>query len=226
MVELGNPIPLSSTSFFSSNDNTYHTSIDSSHKKSSSSKNPYSTPLSYMNIPKLPFDQNNHHAQKPIFIQVPKNYDLIEVVVQFAHRYRVNITVLSASGYLSNATIRYTYSHTPAFIVHGPFTIASLIGTYINKNLFATSSFLLSSSSNMDLHCYFTISFSSTSSQSFTGIVGGKIIAADNVVVVATVFKDFENNKIIINDGGGEEKNNNNPCACEPFGNLNISNFN
>jgi len=38
-------------------------------------------------------------------------------------------------------------------------------------------------SSNLDLQCSFRNSFSSISGQSFIGIVGGKVIAADEVVV-------------------------------------------
>ena len=44
-------------------------------------------------------------------------------------------------------------------------------------------------SSNLDLQCSFRNSFSSISGQSFIGIVGGKVIAADENVVVTTTSK-------------------------------------
>ncbi|KAK7397122.1 hypothetical protein VNO78_18289 [Psophocarpus tetragonolobus] len=40
--------------------------------------------------------------------------------------------------------------------------------------------------------------------QSFTGIVGGKVIAADDVNVVAIIFNNHENYKVDTNDSGEE----------------------
>ncbi|TKY61563.1 AT-hook motif nuclear-localized protein 17 [Spatholobus suberectus] len=226
MVEPGTLIPLSSTSSSSFDDNTLRTAISSSHKKPTPSKKTRGRPLGSKNKPKPPLmiNQGSEQSLKPVFIEVPNNFDVIEAIVQFARRYQVSVTLLSASGSILSATLRHTHSHTSAFTVYGPFTLISLTGTYINSNSFASSS-LSSTSSNVDLRCSFRISFSSILGQSFIGVVGGKVVAANKVTVVANIFKNFEIHKDGINDGG-EEKDNNNLNACDLGGSLNISRFN
>ncbi|XP_014519651.1 AT-hook motif nuclear-localized protein 17-like [Vigna radiata var. radiata] len=182
----------SSTPLSSSDDNTFDDAIDSfSHPKSPSSssslKRTRGRPLGSKNKPKLtlPINQNNEHDEKPIFIQIPKNSDVIETLIKFARDYKISITVRSASGSILNATLRDNQYGTSTFIVHGPFTLVSLTGTCIHNN-----SSGVSLSSNVDLSCFFNISFCSNSGQSFIGIVGGKVMAGDNVVLTITVFRN------------------------------------
>ncbi|XP_014502926.1 AT-hook motif nuclear-localized protein 17-like [Vigna radiata var. radiata] len=197
MVQQSNVAPLSSTPLSSSDDNTFNDVIDSStHPKSpsssSSSKRTRGRPVGSKNKPKLTLviDQDNKHTQKPIFIQIPKNSDVIKALIQFSYDYQSSITVHSASGSIRNVTLRDNESITSAFIVHGPFTLVSLIGTCINNN-----SCTISSLSNLDIGCFFNISFCSNIGQSFIGVVGGKVIADDDVIVAVTVFNNSENNK-------------------------------
>ncbi|TKY61565.1 AT-hook motif nuclear-localized protein 17 [Spatholobus suberectus] len=229
MVEPSTLIPLSSTSSSSSSsdDNTFCTTISSSHQKPTPSKKRHGRPLGSKNKPKPPLmiNQGREQSLKPIFIEVPNNSDVIEAVVQFARRYQVSITLLSASGSILSATLRRIHSHTSAFTVYGPFTLISLVGTYINNNSIASSSSLSLTSSSVDLRCSFRISFSSISGQSFIGVVGGKVVAANKVTLVVNTFKNFEIHKDGIDDGG-EERDNNNLNACDLGGNLNISRFN
>ncbi|TKY61754.1 AT-hook motif nuclear-localized protein 17 [Spatholobus suberectus] len=222
MVEPGSIIPLSYTSSFSSDDHTFRTIISSSHQKSSPSKKTCGRPLGSKNKPKPPLviNQGSEEALKPILIEVPNNSDVIETVVQFARRYQVSITMLSVSGSISNVTLCHTLSDTFAFTIYGPFTLISLTGTYLNNSSCAASS-SLSSSSNLNL-CSFRISFSSISGQSFIGVVGEKAMAANEVTVVATTFKNSQIHKVGISDSG-EERDNNNPNECNQGGNQNIS---
>ncbi|KAK7381127.1 hypothetical protein VNO78_33653 [Psophocarpus tetragonolobus] len=220
MAEPSTVIPLSS------DDNTFHTVIESlTLQNLSSLKKMRGRPVGAKNKPKLPFviHQNSKHVQKPILIQVPKNTDVIDTVVQFALRYQVRITVLSASGPILNATLRHTTDNS-TFILYGPFNLVSLTGTYINNNFSVACSSLSTSSTNLDLHHSFSISFCSISGQSFSGIIGGKVIAADDVNVVANVFNNLGNYKAGISGGGGE-KDKNNLDACDPSGNENMSMF-
>ncbi|WVZ10984.1 hypothetical protein V8G54_015514 [Vigna mungo] len=182
----------SSTPLSSSDDSTFDDAINSSsHPKSSPSSLPLKRtrgrPVGSKNKPKLtlPINQNNEHAQKPILIQIPKHSDVIETLSKFARDYKISITVRSASGSILNATLRDNQYGTSTFIVHGPFTLVSLTGTCINNNSSSTSL-----SSNVDLDCFFNISFCSSSGQSFIGIVGGRITAGDNVVLTITVFRN------------------------------------
>ncbi|KAK7381128.1 hypothetical protein VNO78_33654 [Psophocarpus tetragonolobus] len=206
--------------------NTFHTIINSlSHQNSSPSRKARGRPIGSKNKSKLPFviPQDNKQVQKPILIQVHKNDDVIDTVIQFARRYQVSITVLSASGTILTTTLRQTPDNS-AFVLYGPFNLVSFTGTYINNSLSIACSSLSSSSTNVDLHCSFRISFVSTSSQCFTGIIGGKVIAADDVNVVATIFNNLENDNASMNDViEGKEKNN--LDAYDPGGNQHISTF-
>jgi len=130
-------------------------------------------------------NQNNEHPEKPIFIQIPKNFDVIETLTQFARDYQTSITVQTASGSILNATLHDSESEISTFIVHGPFNLVSLSGTCINNNSCSASL-----SSNLNLDCFFNISLRSNSGQSFIGVVGGKVIAGDDVVVTITIFKN------------------------------------
>ncbi|CAJ1971367.1 unnamed protein product [Sphenostylis stenocarpa] len=215
MAQPGTETPLSSTPICPSEANAVHEVIgSSSHPKSPSSKRKRGRPVGSKNKPKLPpiIDHHNHHAQKPIFIQVPRNSDVIEAVVKFARDYQVSVTVQSASGSILNATLRNSHSSTSAFIVHGPFTLVSLTGTclYNNPSVVSSSSSSSSSSSNRDLCCSFRISIASNLGQSLMGVVGGKVIAGDDVNVAATVFKNSMNDNRVGTNGADEGGDNNN----------------
>ncbi|QCE01692.1 hypothetical protein DEO72_LG7g2991 [Vigna unguiculata] len=197
MVQPSDVTPLSSTPLSSSDDNTIDDAIDSSsHPKSSSSsssKRARGRPVGSKNKPKLTLlmNQDNEHVKKPIFIQIPKNSDVIETLIQFSCDYQISITIQSASGSILKVSLRDNESITSTFIVYGPFTLVSLIGTCINNN-----SYTVSSLSNLDTaSSFFNISFCSNIGQSFIGVVGGKVIAGDDVVVAATVFNNDENNQ-------------------------------
>lgn len=196
MVEPNIVIPQFSTSSSSFDDQIFRTNINSSfQQKSPPLKKTRGRPVGSKNRPKIPLtiNQINEHLLKPILIQVPNNFDVIEALVQFAHRYQVSITVLSASGSISCASLRHTLFHACGSILYGPFTLISLTGTY--------SPFGSPSITDLNIRYSFKISFSSYSRQSFIGIVGGKVIAANNVTIVATTFKNFEIPKASINDG-------------------------
>ncbi|ESW14239.1 hypothetical protein PHAVU_008G264600 [Phaseolus vulgaris] len=188
MVQPSNVTPLSSTPLSSSDDNTFNDAIDSSsHSKSSSSssKRTRGRPAGSKNKQKLTFviNRSSEHVEKPILIQIPRNSDVIETLTQFARDYQTSITVQTASGSILNATLRDDSEYEiSTFIVHGPFTLVSLSGTCINNNSSTTLS------SNFD--CFFNICFCSNIDQSFMGVVGGKVIAGDDVVLTATIFKN------------------------------------
>ncbi|ESW27359.1 hypothetical protein PHAVU_003G195100 [Phaseolus vulgaris] len=188
MVQPSNVTTLSSTLISSSDDNTFDGVIDSSsHSKppSSSSKRTRGRPAGSKNKQKLAIviDQNHEHVQKPILIQIPINSDVIETLTQFVCDHQISIAVQSASGSILNATLRDDQSEISTFIVHGPFTLASFTGPCIYNNYSTTSL-----SSNLDY--FLNISFCSNLDQSFVGVVGGKVIAGDDVVVTATTFKN------------------------------------
>ncbi|KAK7400980.1 hypothetical protein VNO78_12289 [Psophocarpus tetragonolobus] len=154
--------------------------------------------------------QVNEEISKPIFIEISDNSDVIKALVQFARHHQVNVTVLNASGTISSATLHDTHSHASAFTLYGPFTLISFIGTYTNKTDFCSSSSSLSSPPfNVDPYC-FRISFCSNSCQSFNGVVGGKVMANNGVIVAATIGKKLKFYKNVINNNRKEQDNGNN----------------
>lgn len=167
-------------------------------------------PLGSKNKPKLShvISQANVQVQKPIYIEVPNNLDVIEAMVQFAHHHKVSITVLSASGTIASVTLNYTDSYASTFTLYGPFSLISLTGTYINNTAISSSS----SSCNLDHPCCFRISFSTISGQSIIGFVRGKLVAANGVIVMATIVNNLEVHKDVINNNSKEwDDDNNNP---------------
>ncbi|TKY46650.1 AT-hook motif nuclear-localized protein 17 [Spatholobus suberectus] len=151
---------------------------------------------------------------------------MIEAMVQFTRCHQVSITMLSVSGTVSNITLHHSHSHAFTFIIHGTFNLIPLIGTYINNATFASSS-SLSSSFNLDRCRSFRISFSTTLSQSFIRIFGGKVMVANGVIVIATIFQNSEVQKVGMNNNSKErDSNNNNPNAYDQGGNQNMSKLN
>ncbi|XP_027345216.1 AT-hook motif nuclear-localized protein 28-like [Abrus precatorius] len=191
------------------------------------SKRSRGRPLGSKNKPKfsLMFNPDTDQEMKPIIIEVPIGFDVVGAVIQYAQRHQVNITVLSASGIVSNVTLCHSFSNTPAFTLHGPFTLMSLTGTYMNNTSIGDSSFS-SSSSDPNPLCSFKISLSESSGQNFIGIVGGKVVAANEVIVVATIFKNPEIHKAKVTNNSDEGNNsNNNSNADNQGGHENLFGF-
>ena len=144
-------------------------------------------PLGSKNKPKLShvISQANVQVQKPIYIEVPNNLDVI-----------------------ASVTLNYTDSYASTFTLYGPFSLISLTGTYINNTAISSSS----SSCNLDHPCCFRISFSTISGQSIIGFVRGKLVAANGVIVMATIVNNLEVHKDVINNNSKEwDDDNNNP---------------
>ncbi|XP_061341686.1 AT-hook motif nuclear-localized protein 17-like [Gastrolobium bilobum] len=177
------------------------------------SKKPRGRPPGSKNKPKPPLviTQDNEQAMKAMIIEIPAGADVVETLVQFAHRRHVGITILSASGSVSNVTLCHPLSHSPAFTLHGPFTLMALTGTYINAP-----------PPHSWPHCSsFGIYLNGNQGQIFGGIIAGKVLAHSAVTLVASVFKNPEFHKLGgVNDGGDGDNNPN-----EQGGNDGISGF-
>ncbi|KAK7333906.1 hypothetical protein VNO80_30687 [Phaseolus coccineus] len=207
MVEPDDPvIPLSSSSLSSSDHSTDSVVGPSSSLQQPSSsitrhhhisrKKKLGRPVGSKNKPKplLVIHKANENVVKPIFIEVPANYDVIKTIVEFARRHQVSIVVLNASGTISNVTVRNIHCHASSFTVYGPFKLISLTGIYINNAAFNGSSSLSSSTLNIDPYCSFSLSLSGFKERSFIGGVGGKVVAENGVMVAAIVVECNNNN--------------------------------
>jgi len=202
MAEPDTVIPFSSSSLSSSDHYTDSVGGSSSLQKPSSSitgNHPISRkinlgrPVGSKNRPKpllVTDEASKNVVVKPIFIEVPDSYDVIKTIVQFARRHQVSIEVLNASGTICSATIRNSHYRASSFTVHGTFKLISLTGVYMNNAAFNGSS-SLSSTLHTDPCCSFRISFSGIKEQSFIGVVGGKVVAQNGVMVAAVIWPNF-----------------------------------
>lgn len=103
---------------------------------------------------------------------------------------KVGVTVITASGSVSKVTLRHPNIHSPPISLHGPFGMLSLSGSYIDKISEPSSTTSSSSSSSFPspLACSFGVTLSGAQGHVFGGIVGGKVVAATQVVVMAATF--------------------------------------
>ncbi|KAL5077761.1 hypothetical protein RYX36_016745 [Vicia faba] len=225
MAEHNMQISLSSSSDESSDQETPFTTAmnpttdtgGSSHQQTpTDSPQPYRKPRGRppgsKNKPKPPLviTQDNEQAMKPAIIEVAAGTDVLEAVIQFAVRLGSCITILSGSGTIAVATLHYPVCQSPAFTLHGPFSLLTLTGTFFfppspppppPPPLPISLPIASSSSPNPNPNqlepsppsSTFGITLAGMQGQIFGGIIGGKVIAGgDGVKIVASLFKNPE----------------------------------
>ncbi|XVF69488.1 hypothetical protein PTKIN_Ptkin11bG0086400 [Pterospermum kingtungense] len=162
-------------------------------------RKPRGRPPGSKNKPKPPIviTRDSDSTMKPVILEISAGSDIIDTIISFARRNHVGVSILSAAGSVSNVTLRHPVSHAPALSLHGPFGLLSLSGSFVGFNVSPSSSKAPQSSSSStspsrsslsSLSCSFGITLSGAQGQVFGGIVGGKVIAATLVIVVATTF--------------------------------------
>ncbi|KAF4382900.1 hypothetical protein F8388_017686 [Cannabis sativa] len=161
------------------------------------SKKPRGRPPGSKNKPKAPIvvTKDSDFAMKPVVLEIKAGCDVVDTIVQFARKRRMGITVLSGSGSISSVTLRHSLSHSPAvFSLQGPFSLLSLSGTFLSTfsspMAMGTSGSkpMLSSQPPPYSSSSFGICLAGGQGQVFGGIIGGKVVAASLVVVVAATF--------------------------------------
>ncbi|XWS73655.1 hypothetical protein CRYUN_Cryun02cG0147300 [Craigia yunnanensis] len=173
------------------------------HLTPSSSENtarkPRGRPPGSKNKPKPPIviTRDSDSAMKPVILEISAGSDIIDTIIRFARRNRVGVTIASATGSVSNVTLRHPVSHAPALSLHGPFGLLSLSGSFIASSTLSSSNKTPQSSSSStspslcslsSLSCSFGVTLAGAQGQVFGGIVGGKVMAATQVIVVASTF--------------------------------------
>ncbi|EEF31478.1 DNA binding protein, putative [Ricinus communis] len=158
----------------------HHTAIEIQRK-------PRGRPPGSKNKPKPPIviTKDSDSAMKPVILEISAGSDIIDSIINFARRNHSGISVISATGSVSNVTLRHPLSHAPSLSLHGPFNILSLSGTFLGS---FTPKQSAGSSSVGSPSCCFGISLAGAQGQVFGGIVAGKVLAASQVVVVAATF--------------------------------------
>ncbi|XVF19399.1 hypothetical protein REPUB_Repub11eG0107200 [Reevesia pubescens] len=163
-------------------------------------RKPRGRPPGSKNKPKPPvvITRDNDSAMKPVILEISAGSDIIDTIISFACRNHVGVSIISATGSVSNVTLRHPVSHAPALSLHGPFGLLSLSGSFIASSTLSSSSKTPQSSSSSTspspcplsspLSCSFGVTLAGAQGQVFGGIVGGKVMAATQVIVVAATF--------------------------------------
>ncbi|MED6177099.1 hypothetical protein PIB30_094625, partial [Stylosanthes scabra] len=139
-------------------------------------KKPRGRPRGSKNKPKPPIfiREANEHGMRPIFIQMAPGVDVIQALINFAVSRHIGISILSACGSISEATIHNTLSLSTnpiGLLMRGPFNMMSLSGTYYDGHVQPASS-------------SFSILLGGTYGQVFGGIITGKVVGAGIVKVM------------------------------------------
>ncbi|KAK7300241.1 hypothetical protein RJT34_11081 [Clitoria ternatea] len=185
-----------------------------------SAKKPRGRPRGSRNKPKQPtVIMEDADFYKPMMLEIPPGVDVVQAIIDVAHRQQVSIIVHNASGTINEATLGHNFQSPPTISLRGDLNIVYFNGTYISNSLMPPSS----SEPN---YCSFGIQFSCNNSgqqsRIYGGIVGGKVIASSKVMVMTSIFKKHYSLKVEANDEG--KKNNNSDIAAH--GTPNTSNNN
>ncbi|CAJ1964832.1 unnamed protein product [Sphenostylis stenocarpa] len=176
--------------------------------KSSSSKNK-------SRFTNLQMVQSSDSSMNVFTFNVAPNNDVMESIFDIAHRDHVSITVISASGTINKVTLQSSSHSTSSLILHGPFTLVSLTGSYLYNNQYT-----LHPGASPPFPLSFGINLSTSQGEVFCGIVGGRVIAGENVRVTISMYNNPDILKYTIecserddnhNDNNNNLNYNNNP---------------
>lgn len=183
---VGRPSPLRTTPTISSTKIT--TTVG---KELVSGKKPRGRPPGSKNRPKPPvvITRDCDSSMKTVVLEISAGSDVIEMITSFALKRRVGITLLSGSGSVLNVTLRHSVSHAPNSLVslQGPFHLLSLWGSFMGFKTPAAGRQIPDFSPAGECSD-FSITLSGVQGQVFGGVVGGKVVAAGQVIVVATTY--------------------------------------
>ncbi|XP_058784327.1 AT-hook motif nuclear-localized protein 17-like [Vicia villosa] len=140
-----------------------------------------------MNKPKpsIKIEEDTNTTMKQILIKIPAGNDVVESIVNVTLHHRANITVLKGSGLISDITFHNPVSHAYVFTLYGPFQMTSISGEYVNTNYGCVPSRLI----DEPTYSSFFIFLTRGDGKVFGGVVQGKVKAACNILITATLSK-------------------------------------
>ncbi|PIA46468.1 hypothetical protein AQUCO_01500186v1 [Aquilegia coerulea] len=171
-------------------------------------KRPRGRPPGSKNKPKPPLiitrDTTTECAMRPLFLELPNGIDVIEAIARFTHKRNIGLTVLTASGSVTNVSLRQssvnnsnTTSTPPpppsngsssTVIFNGRFEILSISATFLPPSLPIRSSETVVSSTPLILPSSFMISLVGPQGQIIGGSVAGSLVTAGTVFIIAASF--------------------------------------
>ncbi|CAN5954361.1 unnamed protein product, partial [Sphagnum jensenii] len=153
------------------------------------SRKPRGRPPGSKNKPKPPIiiTRDNGNAMRPHVLEVAGGCDVGESVATFARRRQRGVCVMSASGTVSNVTLRQPTTPGATVTFHGRFEIISLSGAFLPPPAPAPTT-------------GFTVSLAGAAGQVLGGNVVGTLTAAGPVLVVVASFVGATYDRLPLDD--------------------------
>ncbi|XP_058746781.1 AT-hook motif nuclear-localized protein 28-like [Vicia villosa] len=141
--------------------------------------------------------ENSIANMENIFLEIPIGNDVVEAIIDFAKSREASIVVMKGSGLVSDITLLQSDSRIPTYKLDGPFNVLSLAGVYLNPNCCRVPDHLI-----YDPLCTaFALQLSGSRAQVFGGVIGGKIIAASDIQISASLFKRPDFLRLVTTNG-------------------------
>ena len=130
-----------------------------------------------------PMEESPESCVNVYTFNVAPNSDIMECISDIASREQVSVTVMSASGKINKVSLQSSSNGEPDVMLHGPLTLVSLTGSYLYKN-----EYTLHPGATPPLPLSFGINLSTMGGNVFCGVVGGRLIAGDNVKLTVSTY--------------------------------------
>ncbi len=152
-------------------------------------RKPRGRPPGSKNKPKPPIiiTRDNGNAMRPHVLEVAGGCDVGESVASFARRRQRGVCVMSASGTVSNVTLRQPTTPGATVTFHGRFEIISLSGAFLPPPAPAPTT-------------GFTVSLAGAAGQVLGGNVVGTLTAAGPVLIVVASFLGATYDRLPLDD--------------------------
>ncbi|QCD79344.1 AT-hook motif nuclear-localized protein 19-like [Vigna unguiculata] len=172
-----------------------------------SGRRPRGRPVGSRNKPKpssLRVPETTDSTMNVFTFNVAPNGDIMESILEIVHRDQVSVTVMNVSGMINNVTMEASNEGSPPIMLYGPFNFLSLTGSYLYDN-----HYILHPGATPPPPPSFGIHLSTAQGQVFSGIIGGRVIAGENVMITVSTFRNPDILKYTPEDRQEDELDNN-----------------
>ncbi|BAT88990.1 hypothetical protein LR48_Vigan272s003200 [Vigna angularis] len=184
------------------------TTSTNQHVTNPSSSKPRGRPLGSKNKSKpipLPVPLPTEPSVAVLVVTVDPNRDIMECILDIAHQDHVSLSIVSAIGMINSVTLRNSTHGAPSLVLHGPFKLLSLTGSYLYRN-----EYTLHLGATPPRPLSFGINFSAANGEIFTGIIGGSVVAGEGVSLTVSTFKNPDILKYAAEREEGDDNNSDN----------------
>ncbi|KAE8711330.1 Calcium-dependent lipid-binding family protein [Hibiscus syriacus] len=134
--------------------------------------------------PPMVITRDSDSVMKTVILKISAGCDIIDTITNFARRHHVGVTIISATGSVSNVTLQNPVPHPPSIFLSGSYELLSLSGSFIAS----IPSLSSGRTPQPSLSCSVGVTLAGAQGQVFGGIVGGKVMVATEATLVAATF--------------------------------------